>query len=248
MPTTRKQTPTQARKSALESDLTPFYAVAGLTDAAVASLRSTLAETQEKANQRVAVLKAKPAQQADDLAKRISSLPDQLKAVPDTLKAFPEHTLARIADAQKQAEVRVAEANAAYADLAGRGKRAVDDAIVTARKLSTKAERRAEDLKDDLVDAVDPAFEKVQETVISARKATTGRTATETTTPRSAAKASATRKAATPRATTTKTSPAKSTATKPTATKSTGAKSTATKSTATKAAPRKTTAKAASAS
>ena len=30
--TTRKQTPVQARKSALESDYTPLYAVAGLTD------------------------------------------------------------------------------------------------------------------------------------------------------------------------------------------------------------------------
>lgn len=240
---TRKQTPTQARKSALDSDLTPLYAVAGLTDAAVTTLRSTLADTQDKASQRVAALKAKPAQQADDLAKLISSLPEQLKAVPDTLKAFPEHTKARIADAQKQAEARVAEANAAYADLAGRGKRAVDDAIVSARKLSTRGERRAEDLADDVADAVDPAFEKIQETVTSARKATTGRSATETTTPRSAAKASATRKATTPRKTTAKTSPAKSTTAK-----STTAKSTATKSPATKSAPRKTTAKAAAAS
>jgi hypothetical protein len=72
----------------------------------------------------------------------------------------------------------MAQASSTYGQLAGRGKRAVDDAMA------------------DAADRVDPAFERVQETVTRARKVTTGRTATKTMVPRSAAKAAATRKAA----------------------------------------------------
>src|SRR5215203_3106822 len=61
------------------------------------------------------------------------------------------------------------------------------------------AQENAEDLRTFVItlpDRVDPAFERVQETVTQARKVTTGRTATATMVPRSAAKAAATRKAA----------------------------------------------------
>ncbi len=46
----RKQTPSQSKKSALESDFAPLYAVAGLTDALAEALRGALTETQQKAN------------------------------------------------------------------------------------------------------------------------------------------------------------------------------------------------------
>lgn len=196
MTTTRKQTPAQARKSALGSDLTPLYAVAGLTDAAVKGVRNTLVQTQEKAAKRVADLRTRPAQQADDLTRRISTLPEHLKALPEQVKGLPGQTRSRLVDVQKQAESYLTEATSTYADLAGRGKRVVDEALGAARKLSTKAEREAADVRSRVADAVDPAFESVQEGVTNARKAATGRTATSTTTPRSAAKASATRKAA----------------------------------------------------
>ena len=84
---------------------------------------------------------------------------------------------------------------AAYGELAGRGKRAVDEAVGSAEDLSGKAEKRAEGVLADVVERVDPAFEKVQEGVTVARKTVTGRTATETVTPRAAAKATASRAA-----------------------------------------------------
>ncbi len=45
---TRKQTPAQARKAALESDYAPFYAVAGLTEVVTTSLQAALAEKQRE--------------------------------------------------------------------------------------------------------------------------------------------------------------------------------------------------------
>jgi len=189
MTTTRKQTPAPTRKSALDSDLTPLYAVAGLTEVAVSTLadvavttvRSTLAVTQEVAADRVSSLRA---------------LPNQLKLLPGQMKGLPEQTRARLTDVQRQAGSYLAEANAVYAELAGRGKRVVDDTVVAARKVSGVAGRQVSQVRAGLADAVDPAFEAAQEGVTSARRATTGRSATRTTTPRSAAKAAATRRTA----------------------------------------------------
>jgi len=115
--------------------------------------------------------------------------------LPDQIKNLPESTRARIAELQKQANELLAQANTAYGELAGRGKLAVDDAVGTARELPGKAEHRAEGVIHDVAEKVDPVFERVQETVTVARKNVTGRTATDTVTPRGAAKASATRKA-----------------------------------------------------
>lgn len=191
--TTRKQTPAQARKAALESDYTTLYAVAGLTEAVATTVQTTLAQTTELAGQRFAAWQDKSEKQAkataDDVTRFVRSLPEQVKTLPETTKA-------RLSDWQKQAQGLVRDANTAYADLAGRGKKAVDETLSTAQKLSGRAERRATDVRSDLVDAVDPAFEKVQETVTQARKTATGRTATETVTPRSTQKATATRAAA----------------------------------------------------
>ena len=194
--TTRKQTPAQARTSAPQSDLAPFYAVAGLTDAVADSLRTGLAETRSLAATRVAdlqgrssTLEAQAKTTAEEINKAIRSLPAQVKALPETTKA-------RLAEAQKRAEALIAEANTAYGEYAGRGKRVVDETWIAARLLSGKAEKRAEDVLSEVADRVDPAFEKVQEGVTQARKTVTGRTATETVTPRGAAKAAASRAAA----------------------------------------------------
>ena len=104
---------------------------------------------------------------ADDVTTFVRSLPEQVKALPETTKA-------RLADWQKQAQDRaqalVREANTTYADLAGRGKKAVDETLGAAQKLSGRAEQRATAVRSDVADAVDPAFETVQETATRARK------------------------------------------------------------------------------
>jgi len=195
MATTRKQTPAEVRKSALESDYAPLYAVAGLTDALAEVLKNALAETQGKANKRLAALQDK----RPELTKQAKESAEELRTfvitLPDQFKNLPESTRARIAELQKQANELLAQANTAYGELAGRGKLAVDDAVGTARELSGKAEHRAEGVIHDVAEKVDPVFEKVQESVTVARENVTGRTATDTVTPRSAAKAAATRKA-----------------------------------------------------
>lgn len=171
MPTTqRTETPAQAKKSAVESDYAPFYAMAGLTDVLATTMRESLQHTQER-------------------AKRIRTVPSQIKA-------FPETTKARVAEMQHQLHAYLDQASTTYADLAGRGKRAVDETIVTAKTLSTKAEHKADEIGQDMADTVDPAFEQVQEAVTVARKNVTGRTATQTVTPRGAAKSAATRQVA----------------------------------------------------
>lgn len=151
MTTTPEHTPTPPRKST-GSDLTPLYAVAGLTDVAVAGIRTTLAHSQERAAQRVSELRSRPLPQADDLARFVRTLPEQART--------------RLVDVQTQASSYLAEAEAAYVELAGRGKRAVDDAVVSARKLSHRAEERAADVQADLADladVVDEQLDKVQE-------------------------------------------------------------------------------------
>jgi hypothetical protein len=191
----RKKSSPEARKSALESDYAPLYAVAGLTDALSEVLRSALADTQGKASKRLAALQSK----RPELTKQAKESADELRTfvitLPDQIKNLPESTRARIAELQEQANELLAQANTTYGELAGRGKLAVDDAVGTARELSGKAEHRAEGDIHDVAEKVDPVLEKVQETVTVARKNVTGRTATDTVTPRSAAKASATRKA-----------------------------------------------------
>jgi hypothetical protein len=209
----KKKTSAEVRKSALESDYAPLYAVAGLTDALAEVLRGALAETQGKANKRIAALQDK----RPELTKQAKESAEELRTfvitLPDQIKNLPESTRARIAELQKQANELLAQANTAYGELAGRGKLAVDDAVVSARELSGKAEHRAEGVIHDVAEKVDPVLEKVQETVTVARKNVTGHTATETVTPRSAAKASATRKATAKKAAATE-APAKKTAAK----------------------------------
>ena len=180
----RKQTPAQARKAAVDSDYTPLYAVAGLTDALAEVLRSALADTQERGRKRIDEIQGR----APELSRQAKGSADELRTfvitLPDQMRNLPESTRLRIAELQKQANELLVQANTAYGELAGRGKRVVDVAVGSARDLSA-----------DVAERVDPAFEKVQEGVTVARKTVTGRSATESLTPRTAAKATASRAA-----------------------------------------------------
>ena len=62
--TTRRQTPTQARKAAIESDYTPLYAAAGLTDLVAESIKNIVVTTQEKATKRITELSTRSTEQA----------------------------------------------------------------------------------------------------------------------------------------------------------------------------------------
>jgi uncharacterized phage infection (PIP) family protein YhgE len=193
--TTRKKTPAQVRKSALESDFAPLYAVAGIADAFTAQAKSTLTATREKVQAKQGELETQAKYGVEELTKFVKSLPDQVKSLPEQVKALPETSKAKLVEAQEQLKAFYAEAASGYGDLAGRGKRAVDEALLSAKQLSGKAEKRAEDVAADVAEKIDPALEKVQESVTVARQKVTGRTATETVTPRSAARAQATRAA-----------------------------------------------------
>ena len=236
----RKETPDQAKKSAVESEYAPLYAVAGLTDALADAftdaLRATLAETQERARKGLTELQSRrPALQrqaktnAEELRTFVITLPEQFKHLPDATKA-------RIAELQTQANDLLVQATATYSELAGRGKLVVDEAVGSARGLSDRTEKRAGDLREEAGDRVDPLLEKVQETITRARKNVSGRTATKTVTSRSAAKSAATRKAATATTTAEKTAAKKVAAARKTATQRATAEKAAAKAPAKKTA------------
>jgi hypothetical protein len=182
--TTRRPTPAQARKAAVESDYTALYAAAGLTDLVAESIKNIVVTTQERATKRFSDLQAKRTEQA------------------------PETTKARLADLESQRKGLLAEAGSTYVDLAGRGKKVVDDSLIAARKttadVKADVEEKLEEVREDVVEAVDPAFEAVQEGVTKARQSVSGKTATETVTPKSAAKASAARQASAAKASATR--------------------------------------------
>jgi hypothetical protein len=195
--TARRQTPAQARKAAVESDYTPLYVAAGLTDLVAESIKNVVLTTQEKATRRLAELQTRSTEQAKLATGFVRTLPEQVKALPEQVKALPESTKVKLEEWEKQSRELLAEANTTYADLAGRGKKVVDDTLIATRRttadVKTDVEEKLDEVRSDVVEAVDPAFEAVEETVIKARRTVSGRTATETVTPRSAVKASATR-------------------------------------------------------
>ena len=134
-------------KAARESDYSPLYAVAGLTDAAADALRGALAESQERRPQadRPSCRAATPAvrQQVKHNAAGAAHLRTTL---PEQFKAPARDHQGPLAELQTQANELLTEANAAYSDLAGRGKQAVDEALINARNLSERAEKLAEDV------------------------------------------------------------------------------------------------------
>ena len=89
----RKQTPAQARKAAVDSDYTPLYAVAGLTDALAEVLRSALADTQERGRKRIDEIQGRAPElsrqakgSADELRTFVITLPDQMRNLPESTR------------------------------------------------------------------------------------------------------------------------------------------------------------------
>jgi hypothetical protein len=136
-----KETSAESRKSALESDYAALYAVAGLTDALAEALKAALADTQQKASQRLTELQSK----RPELSKQAKAGADELRTfvitLPEQFKQLPESTKARIAELQKQANDLLAQATATYGDFAGRGKEAVDEVRRSAHDESSKTTR-----------------------------------------------------------------------------------------------------------
>jgi chromosome segregation ATPase len=131
-----KEVSAEARKSALESDYSALYAVAGLTDALAEALKGALAESQQKASKRITELQNKRPEMsrqaktsADELRTFVITLPEQFKNLPETTKA-------RIAELQRQANELMTHATSTYGDFAGRGKEAVDEVRRSARDRS----------------------------------------------------------------------------------------------------------------
>ena len=137
--TTRKQTPAQARKSALESDFAPLYAVAGLADTFAAQAKTNLIATRERVQTAQGELESGSKARVEEFAKLIKALPEQVKALPEQVKALPETTKAKLVEAQEQFKTLYADAASGYGELAGRGKRAVDEAIGSAKVFGAKA-------------------------------------------------------------------------------------------------------------
>ncbi|MCA0376536.1 MAG: translocation/assembly module TamB [Gemmatimonadetes bacterium] len=138
--TTRRPTPAQDRKAAIESEYAPLYAAAGLTDLAVESIKNLVLATQEKATKQLtewqgsfAGLQSKGSEQAKHAGEFVRALPEQVKALPEQLKTLPETTKARIEELDKQRKEFLAEATVTYGDLAGRGKKVIDDSVIAVR-------------------------------------------------------------------------------------------------------------------
>ena len=142
---THQETSAEARKSALESDYTALYAVAGLTDALADALKGALADTQKKASQRLDELQSK----RPELSKQAKASAEELRTfvitLPEQFKNLPEATKVRIADLQKQANELLAQASATYGDFAVRGKEAVDEVRKSARDRTRSVTPRSSD-------------------------------------------------------------------------------------------------------
>ena len=99
----------EAKKSALESEYSPLYAVAGLTDALADALKGALTELSGKRP----TLERQAKESADELREFVITLPEQFKHLPNATKA-------RIAELQRQANELIAQATSTYGELAGR--------------------------------------------------------------------------------------------------------------------------------
>jgi hypothetical protein len=145
----------ESRKSALESDYAALYAVAGLTDALAEALKAALADTQQKASQRLTELQSK----RPELSRQAKAGADELRTfvitLPEQFKQLPEATKARIAELQKQANDLLAQATTTYGDFAGRGKEAVDEVRRSAHDGSSKGRTVTSQSSDNASDGQD---------------------------------------------------------------------------------------------
>lgn len=174
MPTTN-----QSRKAAVNSDYAPLYAVAGLADIALETVKITITSRladararQVRLAERAEATRSQVRGNAEGAVKVAGDLPAQLKTLPEQLRQLPDMARAQLAQAQKQAEV-------AYADFAGRGKVAVDGAVLNARKLQAQAAARAARAGDgvagtaaDLTEAAERIADDAKTATGSARRTT----------------------------------------------------------------------------
>ncbi|BAK37761.1 hypothetical protein MLP_47470 [Microlunatus phosphovorus NM-1] len=202
--TTRRPTPAQDRKAAIESEYAPLYAAAGLTDLAVESIKNLVLATQEKATKQLtewqgsfAGLQSKGSEQAKHAGEFVRALPEQVKALPEQLKTLPETTKARIEELDKQRKEFLAEATVTYGDLAGRGKKVIDDSVIAVRKTSadvqSDVEEKVDEVREDVAAAVDPEMAEAAREAESAKRSAAAKKAAAT---RKANKAAAAKKAA----------------------------------------------------
>jgi len=154
---------------ARDPGLSPLYALAGLTDLVAASVRKTIADSADEASRRRSEVQARISERtqvaggeasADELSRLLAALPTQLKALPDLARA--------------RAQVLQAQATARYNELTGRGKKAVDGAVTSARGLTVRAEQRAGAVRTEVVERIDPTLDLVQQKVAAARRAAAG--------------------------------------------------------------------------
>ncbi|MFT4164748.1 MAG: MbeD/MobD family mobilization/exclusion protein [Microlunatus sp.] len=200
--TTQAPSPAQTRKAAVESEYAPLYAAAGLTDLAVESIRNLVLATQEKVTKQLSEwqgsftqLQSKGSEQAKHAGEFVRTLPEQVKALPEQLKTLPETTKARIEELDKQRKELLAEATVAYGDLAGRGKKVIDDSVLAVRTTSTevktdvetkvaeaeaKVEEKVAEVREDVAAAIDPELAEAAREAASAKRSAAAKKAAAT--------------------------------------------------------------------
>ena len=167
-----------------ETDLTPFYAVAGLADIIAETLRETLAARQRKAEERLAEIRDRRLERVEQARVNADELREFLSTLPEQFRALPETTRTRLAELQRETEELLAQAGDTYSSLAGRGKRVVDDRVRDVKGTARKARESAEENLDEAAEAVQPLVDQAQEAVTEVRRNVTGRSARARTTPR----------------------------------------------------------------
>ncbi|MGI3780749.1 MAG: hypothetical protein ACRYG2_08215 [Janthinobacterium lividum] len=169
-----------------ESDLAPFYAVAGLADVIADMFRESVAARQRKAEERLAEIRDRRLERIEQARVNADELREFLSTLPEQFRALPETTRIRLAELQRQAEELVAQAGDTYSSLAGRGKRVVDDRVGDVRTAGRAARQAAEENLDEAAEAVQPLVDQAQEAVTEVRRNVTGRAARARTAPKPA--------------------------------------------------------------
>ena len=142
----------EAAHAMREADLKALYAAAGATEALVGAVRETVTETERWARAQLSELKFR----RKALAKQAEEMRQRAEGLPEDVKAVPEVAKSRVADLQEQA-------TGTYSDLANRGQRVLQD------------------VRTDVVNRIDPAFDRIQERVDAVRRALRGAAAPTTT-------------------------------------------------------------------
>src|SRR5829696_8117403 len=106
----RKETSDQTKKSAVESEYAPLYAVAGLTDALADALRGALVETQQRARRGFGELQDRGPALQQQAKVNATELRTFVITLPEQFRHLPEATKTRIAELQAQANDLLAQA------------------------------------------------------------------------------------------------------------------------------------------